>query len=82
MIGADIVISRQVNGQPDVADYHATQHLPPQLDSAAGGTNNIRVSAASRGGVHAAVLARACAHARMGAGSTRTHTFQFQQRKT
>jgi hypothetical protein len=50
MVGADMVISRMVDGAPSVLDYHATGHVPPVLDTSSGGSSNVVLISYERSG--------------------------------
>lgn len=50
MVGADMVISRIVDGQPSVLDYHAIGHVPPILDTDDGGKNDVTLISYQRSG--------------------------------
>ncbi|KAF6254205.1 heme peroxidase [Scenedesmus sp. NREL 46B-D3] len=59
MVGADMVISRMVDGQPSVLDYHAIGHVPPVLDTSSGGTSNaVPISYERSGGSTVVVFER------------------------
>lgn len=51
MIGADIIISTLVNGQPHVASYQAAAHQPPRPnDPTANGSSALRLIRFERSG--------------------------------
>ncbi|WIA19191.1 hypothetical protein OEZ85_003836 [Tetradesmus obliquus] len=50
MVGADMVISRMVDGKPSVLDYHAIGHIPPILDTSSSGSNDVTLIRYERSG--------------------------------
>jgi hypothetical protein len=56
MVGADMVISRLVDGKPSVLDYHAIGYIPPILDTSSSGNNDVTLIRYERSGGQTAVV--------------------------